>query len=75
MRNKIIPFVNFCLAFFFILYAAHVYTVTQSITLVTVVLLIAGLAPVLHTSWNYIRIKYREYRQEHSHHNHNYMKG
>ncbi|HIZ66859.1 MAG TPA: intracellular septation protein [Candidatus Blautia pullicola] len=75
MRNKIIPFVNFCLAFFVILYAAHVYTVTQSITLVTVVLLIAGLAPVLHTSWNYIRIKYREYRQEHSHHNHNYMKG
>lgn len=74
MRNKLIPIVNFCLAFFVIMYAAHVYTVTRSITLVTIVLLIAGLAPVLHTSWNYIRIKYREYRREHSYHGHTYRK-
>ena len=72
MMNKIISIINVCIALFVILYAAHIYAVTASISLVTVVLLIAGLAPVLHTAWNYIRIKIEEYREEHSH---RYMKG
>lgn len=72
MMNKIISIINVCIALFVILYAAHIYTITASISLVTVVLLIVGLAPVLHMSWNYIRIKIEEYRKGHSHH---YMKG
>ena len=72
MMNKIISIINVCIALFVILYAAHIYTITASISLVTVVLLIAGLAPVLHMSWNYIRIKIEEYRKGHSHH---YIKG
>lgn len=72
MMNKTISIINVCIALFVILYAAHIYTITASISLVTVVLLIAGLAPVLHMSWNYIRIKIEEYRKGHSHH---YMKG
>ena len=62
MMNKIISILNVCIALFVILYAAHVYTITADISLVTVVLLAAGLAPVLHMSWNYIRIKGEEYR-------------
>ena len=72
MMNKIISIINVCIALFVILYAAHIYAVTASISLVTVVLLIAGLAPVLHMSWNYIRIKIEEYRGRHYH---RYMKG
>ena len=72
MMNKIISILNVCIALFVILYAAHVYTITADISLVTVVLLVAGLAPVLHMSWNYIRIKGEEYRKTHSH---RYMKG
>ena len=72
MMNKLIQILNVCIALFVIFYAAHIYAITADISLVTVVLLIAGLAPVLHTAWNYIRIKIEEYREEHSH---RYMKG
>lgn len=72
MRDKIIPILNVCVALFVLLYAGYVYKITSSISLVTIVLLIAGLAPVLHMSWNYVRIKFDEYRKEHSHH---YIKG
>ena len=59
MMNKLIQILNVCIAFFVILYAAHIYTITADISLVTV-------------AWNYIRIKLEEYREEHSH---RYMKG
>lgn len=72
MTNKLISIINVCIAFFVVLYAAHIYTITADISLVTVVLLIAGLAPVLHMAWNYIRIKFEEYRSGHSH---RWMKG
>ena len=72
MMNKLIQILNVCIALFVILYAAHIYAITADISLVTVVLLIAGLAPVLHTAWNYIQIKIEEYRKTHSQH---YMKG
>ena len=42
MMNKIISILNVCIALFVILYAAHVYTITADISLVTVVLLVAG---------------------------------
>ena len=48
MMNKLIQILNVCIAFFVILYAAHIYTITADISLVTVVLLIAGLAPHSH---------------------------
>lgn len=57
MRDKIVAILNVCTALFVILYAAYIYRVTSSISLVTAVILIAGLAPVLHMAWNYIRIK------------------
>lgn len=72
MMNKLIPILNVCIAFFVILYAAHIYKITSDISLVSVVLLIAGLAPVLHTAWYYIRIKIKEYRKGRFH---RYMKG
>lgn len=70
MSEKLIQILNVCVAVFVLMYAAYVYTVTSSITLVTVVLLIAGLAPVLHMAWNYLKIKFNEYGK-----NHHYMKG
>ena len=49
----------------------YVYQVTQDISLVTVVLLIAGLAPAIHTAWNYVKIKMEEYENTHfKHHYH-----
>ena len=48
MKDKFIPILSVCTALFAILYAGYVYQVTQSISLVTIVLLIAGLAPVFN---------------------------
>ena len=41
MKDKFIPILSVCTALFAILYAGYVYQVTQDISLVTVVLLIA----------------------------------
>lgn len=70
MSEKIIRILNVCIAVFVLMYAAYVYAITSSITLVTVILLIAGLAPVLHMSWNYLKIKLEEFEKKH-----HYMKG
>lgn len=71
MKDKFIPILSVCTALFAILYAGYVYQVTQSISLVTIVLLIAGLAPAIHTAWNYMRIKLEEYEVTHfKHHYH-----
>ena len=61
MKDKFIPILSVCTALFAIFYAGYVYQVTQSISLVTIVLLIAGLAPAIHTAWNYVKIKLEEY--------------
>ena len=66
MRDKIIPILNICIMLFVLLYAAYIYSITASINLVTVVLLVAGLAPVLHMSWNYIKIKFDHYEERHN---------
>lgn len=68
MKDKLIPILNLCVAFFVILYACFVYKSTYDISLVTIVLLVACLAPVLHLAWNYIRIRFGEYEEQHSHH-------
>lgn len=67
MTDKIISILNVCIACFVLLYAGYVYAVTSDISLVTIVLLIAGLAPVLRMSWNYVRIKIKERREERGH--------
>lgn len=70
MRDKLIPILNLCVSFFLILYAAFIYKTTYDITLVTIVLLAACLVPVLHVVWNYVKIKFEEYEEQHSHHYH-----
>lgn len=70
MSEKIIRILNLCVAVFVLLYAGYVYAVTSSITLVTAVLLIAGLTPVLRMSWNYLKIKLEHYEK-----GHHYTKG
>lgn len=71
MRDKIIPILNVCTALFVILYAAYIFNLTRSISLVTIVFLIAGLTPVLHMAWNYLKIKAEAYEKRHFH---RYMK-
>ena len=51
MRDKIIPIFNVSIALFVIMYTGYIYQMTQSISLVTIVILLAGLAPVLHMAW------------------------
>ena len=70
MRDKLIPILNLCVSFFLILYAAFIYKTTYDITLVTIVLLATCLVPVLHVVWNYVKIKFEEYEEQHSHHYH-----
>lgn len=65
MKDKFIPILSVCTALFTILYAGYVYQITQDISLVTIFLLIAGLAPVIHTAWNYVKIKLEEYERRH----------
>lgn len=67
MRDKIIPILNVCVALFVLLYSTYIYKITGNISLVTVVLLIAGLAPVLHMTWNYIKIKFEHHENLHHH--------
>ena len=45
-----------------IMYTGYIYQMTQSISLVTIVILLAGLAPVLHMAWTYLKIKFDEYQ-------------
>lgn len=70
MKDKLIPILHLCVAFFVVLYAGFVYKSTYNISLVTLILLIACLAPALHLAWNYIRIKFDEYEEQHSRHYH-----
>ena len=59
MRDKIIPIFNVSIA---LMYTGYIYQMTQSISLVTIVILLAGLAPVLHMAWTYLKIKFDEYQ-------------
>ena len=62
MREKLIPILKVSIAFFVVLYTIFIYQVTQSISLVTLFILLAGLAPVLHMAWTYLQIKFDEYQ-------------
>ena len=62
MREKLIPILKVSIAFFVVLYTILIYQVTQSISLVTLFILLAGLAPVLHMAWTYLQIKFDEYQ-------------
>lgn len=61
MREKLIPILKVCISLFVIMYTGFIYQMTQSISLVTLVILLAGLAPVLHMAWTYLKIKIDDY--------------
>lgn len=62
MRDKIIPIFNVSIALFVIMYTGYIYQMTQSISFVTIVILLAGLTPVLHMAWTYLKIKFDEFQ-------------
>ena len=57
MREKIISILKVSISLFVIMYTVYIYRMTRSISLVTLVILLAGLAPVLHMAWTYLKIK------------------
>ena len=61
MREKLIPILKVSISLFVIMYTGCIYQMTQSISLVTLVILLAGLAPVLHMAWTYLKIKIDDY--------------
>lgn len=61
MRKKLIPILKVSISLFVIMYTGFIYQMTQSISLVTLVILLAGLAPVLHMAWTYLKIKIDDY--------------
>lgn len=61
MREKLIPILKVSISLFVIMYTGFIYQMTQSISLVTLVILLAGLAPVLHITWTYLKIKIDDY--------------
>lgn len=61
MREKLIPILKVSISLFVIMYTGFIYQMTQSISLVTLVILLAGLAPVLHMAWTYLKIKIDDY--------------
>lgn len=61
MREKIISILKVSISLFVIMYTVYIYRMTQSISLVTLVILLAGLAPVLHMAWTYLKIKIDDY--------------
>ena len=62
MREKLIPILKVSISLFVIMYTGFIYQMTQSISLVTLVILLAGLAPVLRMAWTYLKIKFDEYQ-------------
>lgn len=61
MREKLIPILKVSISLFVIMYTVYIYRMTRSISLVTLVILLAGLAPVLHMAWTYLKIKIDDY--------------
>ena len=61
MREKLIPILKVSISLFVIMYTGFIYQMTQSISLVTLVILLSGLAPVLHMAWTYLKIKIDDY--------------
>lgn len=61
MREKIISILKVSISLFVIMYTVYIYRMTRSISLVTLVILLAGLAPVLHMAWTYLKIKIDDY--------------
>lgn len=61
MREKLISILKVSISLFVIMYTGFIYQMTQSISLVTLVILLAGLAPVLHMAWTYLKIKIDDY--------------
>lgn len=61
MREKLIPILKVSISLFVIMYTGFIYQMTQSISMVTLVILLAGLAPVLHMAWTYLKIKIDDY--------------
>lgn len=61
MREKLIPILKVSISLFVIMYTGFIYQMTQSISLVTLVILLAGFAPVLHMAWTYLKIKIDDY--------------
>lgn len=61
MRKKIISILKVSISLFVIMYTFYIYRMTRSISLVTLVILLAGLAPVLHMAWTYLKIKIDDY--------------
>nr|WP_297873042.1 intracellular septation protein [uncultured Blautia sp.] len=61
MREKIISILKVSISLFVIMYTFYIYRMTRSISLVTLVILLAGLAPVLHMAWTYLKIKIDDY--------------
>lgn len=61
MREKLIPILKVSISLFVIMYTGFIYQMTQSISLVTLVILLAGLAPVLRMAWTYLKIKIDDY--------------
>ena len=61
VREKLIPILKVSISLFVIMYTGFIYQMTQSISLVTLVILLAGLAPVLHMAWTYLKIKIDDY--------------
>ena len=61
MREKLIPILKVSISLFVIMYTGFIYQMTQSISLVTLGILLAGLAPVLHMAWTYLKIKIDDY--------------
>ena len=68
MKDEINSYFKSLCSIFCSAYAGFVYKSTYDISLVTIVLLVACLAPVLHLAWNYIRIRFGEYEEQHFHH-------
>lgn len=61
MREKNISILKVSISLFVIMYTVYIYRMTRSISLVTLVILLAGLAPVLHMAWTYLKIKIDDY--------------
>lgn len=61
MREEIISILKVSISLFVIMYTFYIYRMTRSISLVTLVILLAGLAPVLHMAWTYLKIKIDDY--------------
>ena len=61
MREKVISILKVSISLFVIMYTVYIYRMTQSISLVTLFILLAGLSPVLHMAWTYLKIKIDDY--------------